>query len=90
MGIAAWILFGGLAGWFASWVMDERRGCLLNIVMGVIGALLGGFVFTRIGGTGITGFNFWSFLVAVVGSVILLFALRIFRGRHRSSRRRRR
>jgi len=90
MGIAAWILFGGLAGWFASWVMDERRGCLLNIVMGIIGALLGGFVFTRIGGSGITGFNFWSFLVAVVGSVILLFALRIFRGRHRSSRRRRR
>jgi uncharacterized membrane protein YeaQ/YmgE (transglycosylase-associated protein family) len=90
MGIVAWIVFGGLAGWFASWIMDERRGCLLNIVVGIIGALIGGLVFSRIGGSGITGFNFWSFLVAVVGSVILIFALRLFRGRDRSGRRRRR
>ena len=90
MGIAAWILFGGLAGWFASWAMDERRGCLLNIITGIVGALIGGFVFSRLGGSGITGFNFWSFLVAVVGSVILIFVLRLLRGRERSSHRRRR
>ncbi len=89
MGIAAWILFGLLAGWVSSWIMDERRGCLLNIVVGVVGALIGGFIFTRIGGTGITGFNFWSFLVAVVGSVLLIFALRLFKGRNRGPRRRR-
>ncbi len=90
MGILAWIIFGGLAGWLASWIMNERRGCLLNVAVGIVGALIGGFVFTRVGGAGITGFNIWSFGVAVVGSALLLFALRLFRGRNRSSGRRRR
>jgi uncharacterized membrane protein YeaQ/YmgE (transglycosylase-associated protein family) len=88
MGILAWILFGGLAGWIASWIMNEPRGCLINVTVGIVGALLGGFLFTQIGGSGITGFNFWSFGVAVVGSALLIFALRFLRGRRRSSRRR--
>lgn len=89
MGILAWIVFGGLAGWLASWILDERRGCLLNIGVGILGALLGGFLFSRFGGVGITGFNFWSFLVAVVGSALLLLVLRLLRGRRGGPRRRR-
>lgn len=88
MGILAWIVFGGLAGWLASWILDERRGCLLNIGVGIVGALIGGFVFSRLGGVGITGFNFWSFVVAVVGSALLLVAMRLLRGRGRTRRRR--
>ena len=81
MGIIAWIIFGALAGWIASMIAgtNGRQGALGNIVVGVLGALVGGFVFHLLGGAGITGFNIWSLMVAIIGAVILLFIVKLFR-----------
>ncbi len=78
MGFIGWIILGGLAGWIASMIAktDESMGVLANIVVGVIGAFIGGFVFSLFGGEGVNGFNIYSFLVALVGAVILLFIVR--------------
>lgn len=83
MGIIGWIVLGGLAGWVASMIMgvDARMGLVANIVVGVVGALLGGALFNYFGNQGMTGFNLYSFLVALVGSCVLLFVLRLFGGR---------
>ncbi|MDB5161860.1 MAG: transglycosylase [Candidatus Saccharibacteria bacterium] len=83
LGFIGWIVLGGLAGWVASMIVgtNARQGLLSNIVVGVIGGLLGGFVFGLVGGAGVTGFNLWSFLVALVGAVILLFLWRLITGR---------
>lgn len=74
MGIISWIVLGGLAGWIASMVTgkNKRMGLVLNIVVGIVGAAIGGIVFDLLGGTGVTGFNLWSFFVSFVGAVILL------------------
>lgn len=80
MSILGWIVLGGLAGWLASSLMGETRGCLTNILIGIIGALLGGFIFSLIGGASVTGFNLWSFFVAFVGSALLLAFFRAIRG----------
>ncbi len=81
MCIVGWIVLGGLAGWLASLVTgtNDRQGCIGNIVVGIIGALIGGAVASFLGGTGITGFNLYSLLVAVVGAVILLVILGVIR-----------
>ncbi len=84
MGIIAWIVVGGLAGWIASLIMrtDERMGCVLNIIVGIIGAFIGGLVVQLITGTGFDfGFNLTSLIVAIVGAVILLFLYGLVRGR---------
>ena len=75
MGILSWIILGGLAGWVASMVMGKnaKMGLLLNIVVGIVGAVIGGFIFSFVGSTPVTGFNLWSFFVAFVGAVVLLF-----------------
>lgn len=75
MGIIGWIIIGALAGWLASMVTgnDKSMGAFANITVGVIGGLIGGFVMNLLGGTGITGFNLWSLLVAFIGSLILLW-----------------
>ena len=79
----AWIIFGGLAGWIASIIMktNASMGLLANIVVGIIGAFVGGFVFNLFGGSGVTGFNPYSLLVAVIGAAILLWLMRVFTGR---------
>ncbi len=81
MGIILWIIFGALAGWIGSKIMntDAEQGALINIVVGIIGAFIGGFVFSMFGGSDITGFNIYSLLVAVVGSVILLGIVKAFK-----------
>lgn len=81
MGFIGWIVIGGLAGWVASKFMntDKEQGILANIIVGVIGAFVGGFVVNLVGGQGITGFNIWSFVVALLGSVILLWILKAIR-----------
>ena len=72
MSIIVWIVIGGLAGWIASMIMKTEGGLLRNIVVGIVGALIGGFIMSIVGATGFTGFNLWSFLVALIGSVVLL------------------
>lgn len=81
MGIISWIVLGGLAGWISSLIMgtDASQGIGLNILVGIVGALLGGAVFSFIGSYGVTGLNFYSLLVAVIGSVIFLWLLRVIR-----------
>lgn len=82
-GILVWIIIGGLAGWAASKIVgtDKNQGALGNIVVGVVGALIGGFLVGLIGGEGFTGLNLWSFLVSLLGAVILLFLWKAMRGR---------
>jgi uncharacterized membrane protein YeaQ/YmgE (transglycosylase-associated protein family) len=79
MNILFWIILGGIAGWLASLMMktDASQGIVMNVVVGVFGALIGGFVFQTLGATGVTGFNLYSLLVAVVGAVILLWIYRL-------------
>lgn len=74
MGFIAWIVLGGLAGWVASIVTgrNKSQGLIGNIVVGIIGGFLGGLIINLVGGEGITGFNLWSFLVALAGAVLLL------------------
>jgi len=74
MGLIGWIVLGGLAGWIASMIQgaDQQMGVFANIFIGIVGAFIGGFVFSLFGGEGVTGFNLYSFLVALVGAVILL------------------
>jgi uncharacterized membrane protein YeaQ/YmgE (transglycosylase-associated protein family) len=81
MNILLWIILGALAGWIASLVMGTNRqqGTLTDIVVGIIGAFLGGFIFQALGGTGVTGFNVGSLLVAVVGAIVLLAIVRAVR-----------
>jgi len=82
LGIIGWIVLGGLAGWVASMIAgtNARQGLLGNIIAGIIGGVVGGFVFGLFGGAGVTGFNLWSFLVALVGAVIVLFIWRAISG----------
>ncbi|QSX09136.1 GlsB/YeaQ/YmgE family stress response membrane protein [Alkalibacter rhizosphaerae] len=73
MGFIGWIIFGGLAGWITTLLRKDRKGGLLrNIIVGIIGANVGGFLFEQLGFAGVTGFNIWSMFVAVVGAMILL------------------
>ena len=82
MGFIGWIVLGGLAGWVASMIMgnDKEQGLLGNIIVGVIGAMIGGFIVGMFGGSGVTGFNMWSFAVALLGAVIALWLMRAFKG----------
>jgi uncharacterized membrane protein YeaQ/YmgE (transglycosylase-associated protein family) len=82
MGIILWVIFGAIAGWIASLIMktDAQQGALVNIIVGVLGAIIGGVIFNLLGGAGVTGFNLYSLLVAVIGAMILLALLRAVRG----------
>lgn len=79
MEILLWILFGALVGWVASLIMstDGQQGTLLNIIVGIIGAVLGGFIMNIFGASGVSGFNLYSFVVAVIGAITLLGILRL-------------
>jgi len=82
MNFLAWIIFGALAGWIASMIMGRNRqmGALANIIVGIIGAFLGGWIMTNFfGAQGVTGFNLPSMLVAIVGAVVLLLIVGLFR-----------
>ncbi len=77
MSITVWIIIGGLAGWAASALMKTESGLIRNIIVGVLGAVVGGFLMSLIGAEGFMGFNVWSFLVALLGSVVVLGAVNI-------------
>jgi uncharacterized membrane protein YeaQ/YmgE (transglycosylase-associated protein family) len=79
MGLLLWIIFGALVGWVASAIMKSNDGVLMDIVIGIVGAILGGWLMSFFGQSGVTGFNFYSFLVAVVGAVVLIAIVRAVR-----------
>jgi uncharacterized membrane protein YeaQ/YmgE (transglycosylase-associated protein family) len=84
MGLIAWIVLGLVAGALAKWIMPGRDpgGCIVTIVIGVVGALLGGFLSTLLGFGGLTGSLDWrSLIIAVLGSLVLLAVWRMLRGR---------
>jgi uncharacterized membrane protein YeaQ/YmgE (transglycosylase-associated protein family) len=83
MNIILWIAFGALVGWVASLIMrtDEEQGAVANIIIGIIGAFLGGAIARMFGGAGVTGFNLGSLVVAIFGSVALIFFIHLFSGR---------
>jgi uncharacterized membrane protein YeaQ/YmgE (transglycosylase-associated protein family) len=85
MNIIIWLVFGGIAGWIASMfaATTARQGMIGNIVIGIIGSFLGGFIFSLFGASGVTGFNLYSFLVAITGSVVLLRIYTILTGHKR-------
>ncbi|NWF68399.1 MAG: GlsB/YeaQ/YmgE family stress response membrane protein [Chloroflexi bacterium] len=88
MGWLAWLIVGAVAGWLASIVMktNGQQGLLMDIVVGIVGAFIGGFLFNQFGAAGVTGFNIWSVIVAFVGAVVLLALLRLLSGRRMFSR----
>jgi uncharacterized membrane protein YeaQ/YmgE (transglycosylase-associated protein family) len=81
MGVLAWILFGGLAGLVAGFLTGGGGGIIYNIIVGIVGALLGGLIMNLFGESGVTGWNWRSFGVAVLGAVVLLIILGMVRGR---------
>lgn len=80
LNIILWILFGALVGWIASLVMrtDAEQGAVGNIIVGIVGAFIGGAIARIFGGPGVTGFNLGSLLIAILGAIILIFFLRLF------------
>lgn len=73
MGIIAWLVVGLIAGFIGSMIVNRRgEGMVMDIVLGVVGAFVGGFLFHLFGHTGVTGINLYSIFVAVVGAVVVL------------------
>ena len=83
MGIIAWILVGLIAGALAKLIMpgDDPGGIIVTILLGIVGAFVGGFVVNLLGGAGVSGFNLWSIVVATIGAIILLAVYRMVAGR---------
>jgi uncharacterized membrane protein YeaQ/YmgE (transglycosylase-associated protein family) len=76
MAIIIWIVFGALVGWVASAVMGGGGGIISDIIVGIVGAVMGGFVMSFFGYGGVNGFNVYSFLVALLGACILIAIVR--------------
>ncbi len=83
MGIISWILVGLIAGALAKLIMpgDDPGGIIVTMLIGITGAFVGGFVVGIFGGTGVTGFNIWSILVAILGALVLLAVYRLVASR---------
>lgn len=91
MGVLGWVVFGALAGWVANVVVGgrnrQRQGCLVSVLVGIVGAVLGGFIYQTVTGEEINfDFDLRSFGVAVLGSIALLVLLRLVTGSSRSRR----
>jgi uncharacterized membrane protein YeaQ/YmgE (transglycosylase-associated protein family) len=82
MGIIAWLVLGLIAGFIASKVVNHTgSGIIMDIVLGVVGAFAGGFLFSMFGATGVTGFNIYSMIVAVIGAIVVLWIYHALIGR---------
>lgn len=85
MSIITWIVLGLISGFVASKIVNKSgEGVVLDIVLGVVGAVVGGFLFNMVGATGVTGFNIWSAFVAVMGAIVVLVAKHALMGRGRA------
>jgi uncharacterized membrane protein YeaQ/YmgE (transglycosylase-associated protein family) len=85
MSICTWLVLGGISGWLASIIKgtNAQMGMFANIATGVVGAMIGGWLFSFFGGQGVSGFNLYSLVVATVGAVILLTIVQAIRGSKR-------
>ena len=82
MSILGWIFFGLITGFIASRTVNRRgEGCILNVALGIVGACVGGFIFTSIGGHGVSGFNLYSMIVAIIGAIVVLLLFHALTGR---------
>lgn len=81
MGILTWIIFGLIAGGIAKLLMPGRDpgGCIITILLGIAGAVVGGFIGTALGFGSIDGFDFRSFFLAILGAILLLWLYRVIR-----------
>jgi uncharacterized membrane protein YeaQ/YmgE (transglycosylase-associated protein family) len=85
MSIITWILLGLVSGFIASKLVNKTgEGVFLDIVLGIVGAFVGGFLFHLFGATGVNGFNLWSMFVAVIGAVVVLVIKHAITGRGRA------
>lgn len=83
MSLLAWIVVGLIAGLLASWVVPgARTNLLVDVLVGMAGAIIGGWLFAALGAGGATGFNIWSIFVAFVGAVVLLFIVKAIQTRN--------
>jgi uncharacterized membrane protein YeaQ/YmgE (transglycosylase-associated protein family) len=86
MSILAWLILGLIAGFIASKIVNHTgAGVLLDIVLGIVGAMVGGWLFASLGAMPVTGFNIYSMFVAVVGAVVVLFIYHALFGRRVTS-----
>jgi uncharacterized membrane protein YeaQ/YmgE (transglycosylase-associated protein family) len=82
MSILAWIILGLVAGFISSKVVNHSgEGMVIDIVLGVVGAFVGGFLFNMFGATGVTGLNIWSLVVATLGAIVVLVIKHAITGR---------
>lgn len=79
--LIGWIVLGLIAGYIASRLVNKRgEGVALDVVLGIVGALVGGWIFRMFGSTGVTGFNVWSLFIAAIGAVVFLLVWHLVRG----------
>ena len=85
MGVVSWIILGLIAGFIGSKIVDKQgQGFWLNIALGIVGALVGGFLFDLFGASGVTGLNIYSMIVAIVGSTVVLVIYNAVMGRRQA------
>ena len=85
MSILGWIILGLIAGFIGSKIVNRQgQGFWLDIALGIVGALVGGFVFSLFGSEGVTGLNIWSMIVAIAGSVVVLLIYNALVGHRRA------
>ena len=77
MNIILWVILGAIAGWIADVIMKSDHGVIEDVILGVVGAFVGGFILNFLGQSGVTGFNIYSLIVAVIGAVVLIFLGRL-------------
>ena len=87
MGIIAWIVLGALAGFIANLIMGSREGLIMMVVLGIVGAVIGGFIAGNVFHVAdVTGLNLESLVVAVFGAIVVIFVVRTFMSRGTSRR----
>jgi uncharacterized membrane protein YeaQ/YmgE (transglycosylase-associated protein family) len=86
MSIIGWVLLGGIAGWIASMITgrNDQMGCITNIAAGIVGAIVGGWIFSLFGGGPVTEFSWMGLLIAVVGAVVVLAIVNLIFGRRKA------
>lgn len=81
MSIIGWIVLGLISGFIASKIVNKQgEGLIVDLILGIVGAVVGGYIFTALGFAGVTGFNIWSMLVAVIGAIVVLWIYHLVTG----------